>query len=332
MQKLNATDKKMRELRHDAPNFGAMNHLATDFAVQYARALNWVHYNVDEAELKQELCQCLQDRKADALVPYVADLDGVTFSTLGKIAYCLNRGADLAPTSVMRIRNALEKVRDAQAPVTQVEQPDFEHQEQTAAGRVNEIYKACYSRIDNIKARMLAGKTTLDNIQDEVRAVLDAHGAKAQVRKRLVEHYTQNLQEALTDKQIKTWVKPLEEIVRTLGGDVKEVKQKVRKEVAKTKATPKQKAVTKKGKVSKNTKAVKTTKVSKKADTKTIIIKPKRDTGVPTIASQVRDLIRANKKSTDEKGMVEIVITQLGLTRERGRSVVKAFWTKVEVA
>jgi hypothetical protein len=40
----------------------------------------------------------------------------------------------------------------------------------------------------------------------------------------------------------------------------------------------------------------------------------------------VRDLIRANKNSTDELGMVEIVVRELGLTSQRGKSVVKAFW------
>lgn len=328
MQKLNATDRKVRELRGDAPNFGALNHLASDFSVQYVKALNWVHYNVDEAELKVELTQCVQDRKAEHLVPFIQDLDGVTFSTLGKIAYCVNRGADLAPTSIMRIRNALERVRDAQAPTTQTEVAEgLEEQAQTAAGRVNEIYKACYSRLDNIKARFLNGKITLEQIQDETRAVLDAQGAKAQVRKRLVEHYTQNLQEALADKLLKTWVKPLQEIVRTLGGDVKEVKQKVQKVVAKEKTRAVKSAKVKPIKATKQ----KNAKPARKAkDTKTIMIKPKRETGAPTTASQVRDLIRVHKASMDEKGMVELVITKLGLSKERGRSVVKAFWNKVE--
>lgn len=331
MAKMTKTDMMVRELRGDEPNFGALSHVATDFSIQYVKALNWVHYNVDESELKEELVRCLQERKAEALVPYITDLDGVTFSTLGKISYCLNRGADLAPKSILRIRNALEKVRDAQVQDTQAVESGWEHQEQTAAGRVNEIYKACYSRIDNIKARVLVGKTTLDDIQDQVRAVLDAQGAKAQVRKRLVEHYTQNLQEALADKALKTWVKPLQVIVSTLGGDVKVIKEKAKKVAAKEKViTTKAKVKVVKAKKGTKVKAPKANKV--KSDTKVIQIKPKRVEGAPTVASQVRDLIRVNKNNTDEKSMVEIVIRELGLTKERGRSVVKAFWNKVEVS
>lgn len=334
MQKMTATDRKVRELRGDAPNFGALNHMAQEFSIQYVKALNWVHYNVDEAELKAELVKCLQDRKADQLVPYVTDLDGVTFSTLGKIAYCINRGAELAPQSVLRIRNTLERVRDAQTPVTAVTTAsDMLEQDQTAAGRVNEIYKACYSRLDNLKARVLAGKCELADIKDQVRAILDAQGAKAQVRKRLVEHYAQNLNEALADKTIKSWVKPLQEILEALGGDVQAVKQKAKKVAAKAKAVTKVKAKVVKEKVVKANKdaKAKAPKAPKaKVDTKVIMIKPKRVEGAPTVASQVRDLIRVNKRNTDEKGMVEIVIKQLGLSKERGRSVVKAFWNKVE--
>ena len=334
MQKMNATDRKVRELRGDAPNFGAMNHVSTDFSIQYVTALNWVHYNVDESELKEELVKCLQDRKAEHLVPYVADLDGVTFSTLGKIAYCLNRGAELAPKSLLRIRNALERVRDAQAPAAAATVVDMEYQDQTAAGRVNEIYKACYSRVDNLKARVLAGKCQLADVKDQVRAILDAQGAKAQVRKRLVEHYTQNLNEALADKVLKTWVKPLQEILEALGGDVQAVKQKAKKVATKIKAVE-AKVKVKAAKVIKAEKPAKGAKVKPaKAvkETKVITIKPKAAQGAPTVASQVRDLIRVNKVSVDEKGMIELVCSKLGLSKERGRSVVKAFWNKVEVA
>ena len=336
MAKLNATDRKVRELRGDEPNFGALNHQAADFNIQYVKALNWVHYNVDESELKEELIQCLQARKADALVPYVGDLDGVTFSTLGKISYCVNRGAELAPKSMLRIRNALEQVRDAQAPVAaQAVLEGMEHQAQTAAGRVNEIYKACYSRLDNLKARVLAGKCELVDITDQVRSILDAQGARAQVRKRLVEHYTQSLNEALADKVLKTWVKPLQEILSALGGDVQAVKVKAKKAATKVKAAEAKAAPKKAVKAVKAVKPTKTAKPVKAAgvkQTKTITIKPPTAQGAPTVASQVRDLIRVNKLKVDEAGMIEIVINQLGLSKERGRSVVKAFWNKVEVA
>lgn len=335
MAKLNATDRKVRELRGDEPNFGALNHQAADFSIQYVKALNWVHYNVDDAELKEELVKCLQDRKAEQLVPYVADLDGVTFSTLGKIAYCVNRGAELAPKSLLRMRNALERARDAQTPVTVVASTDMQAQEQTAAGRVNEIYKACYSRVDNVKARFLNGKVELKDIKGEVEHILDAQGAKAQVRKRLMEHYTQTLNEALADKVLKSWVKPLQEILSALGGDVQAVKQKVKKVTAKAKAAE-AKAAPKKAvktiKAEKPAKGAKVKPVKAVKETKVITIKPKAAQGAPTVASQVRDLIRVNKASMDEKGMIELVCSKLGLSKERGRSVVKAFWNKVEVS
>jgi len=98
--------------------------------------------------------------------------------------------------------------------------------------------------------------------------------------------------------------------------------RKARMTKAMTKAMTRQVAL----KPVKVTNPVKVTKPAKGKATKTVTIKPKRDAAVPSVASQVRDLIRANKNSTDELGMVEIVVRELGLTSQRGKSVVKAFW------
>jgi len=328
MMKLTNTDKKVRELVGNEPNFAVLNHQASDFGIEYVKALNYVHYNVDETELKAELEKFLVSRKAEALVPYVGDLDGVQFSTLGKIAYCMNRGAELAPQSVLRIRNALEKVRDQEVAVVVKDTGIFEELEMTAAGKLNETYKNCYSRIDNVKARFLNGKIELTAVKGEVESVLEAQGAKAQVRKRLVQHYNQSLQEALKDKTIKNWVKPLQEIVSTLGGDVQEIKAKVKQVEAKAKIKPAAKDTAKAQTVKRLTKEV-VKKAAKSKGTKTVTIKPNKDQGQPTVASQVRELIRTNKKGTTEAGMIEIVIRELGLSKERSRSVVKAFWSKV---
>lgn len=326
MAKLSTTDVKVREIMNQPgePAFAQLDCTREGFTKAYMLALNWIHNTVEPDQLRVELETLLVNRKAAADVPYVADLDGVTQSTLGKIAYCVNRGAQLAPTSMLRIRKALDEVRGATTAET-LEVRDDMLQEQTAAGKVNEAYKACYSRIDNVKARFLNGKTELTAVKDEVRAVLAANGGdRVQVRKRLVEHYTQTLQEAMQDKVLKSWVAPLQEIVKTLGGDVKAVKVKVQKATTKV--------ATKKGKVTKTkTRATRTTKAIKikGTKTKTITMKPKREAGKPSTASQVRELIRAHKVKVDEQGMVEIVIRELGLSKARGRSVVKAFWNKV---
>lgn len=326
MAKLSTLDVKVREIMNEpgAPSFHQLDYTREGFTKAYMLALNWIHNTVEPDQLRVELETLLVNRKAEADVPYVADLDGVTQSTLGKIAYCVNRGAQLAPTSMLRIRKALDEVRGATTAET-LEVRDDMLQEQTAAGKVNEAYKACYSRIDNVKARFLNGKTELTAVKDEVRAVLAANGGdRAQVRKRLVEHYTQNLQEAMQDKVLKSWVAPLQEIVKTLGGDVKVVKVKVQKATAKV-ATKKGKATKAKTRATRTTKAIKT----KGTKTKTITMKPKRAEGKPTVASQVRELIKAHKAREDVSGMVQIVIRELGLSKERGRSVVKAFWNKV---
>jgi hypothetical protein len=146
-----------------------------------------------------------------------------------------------------------------------------------------------------------------------------------------VKHYEESLQDARADKLTRDWVKPLTVIVKTLGGDVKSnTETKGKKMTTNTeekapKAAPKkpaQKPAVKKATAVKKPAAVKATKP--KTD------KPAAE-GKPTIASQVRALIGVHKaKGVTAPAMVEIVIQELGLTKQRGKSVVKAFFEKVE--
>ena len=326
MAKVTKTDIMVRELMNagDTPNFGALNCMADNFKSDYMKALNWIHQAVAPDTLRGELETLLISRRSEADVPYVADLDGVQMQVLGKIAYCLNRGAELDPKSVLRIRTALATVREQAQAVPAVD-PDMI--KLTPQGRVNEIYKNCYSRLDNLRAMVEAGNLEIKDVYAEAQKIVEAQGGlKPQVRKRLVDHYTQSVQEALADKILKSWVKPLQEILRAVGGDVKTVTTEAKEKATKVVAKAAKAKATAKDKTAKPAKAKATAK------TKTVNIKPPRAAkvaDVPTVAHQVRELIQAHKSNTTEQGMVEIVIKELGLTKERGRSVVKAFWNKV---
>lgn len=343
MAKVTKTEIKVRELMNagSTPNFAALNFMADGFKGDYMKALNWIHQAVAPDTLRGELETLLLARRAEADVPFVADLDGVQMQVLGKIAYCLNRGAELDPKSVLRIRTALDAVREKTQAVAAV--VDELAVRATPQGRVNEIYKNCYSRLDNLRARVEAGTLDLKDVHAEAQQIVEAQGGnKPQIRKRLQDHYNQSVQEALADKTIKSWVKPLQEILRAVGGDVKAVKEKAKAVAVKaTKATKPVKAVKEKAVKPAKIKAAKAVKEkavkekavkpSKVAKTKTVTIRPSKAAGAPTVASQVRELIQKHKSSTTEQGMMEIVIKELGLSKERGRSVVKAFWSKVTV-
>ena len=345
MAKVTGVDRKLTEILNGAskPNFALLNCNSDNFQSDYGRALDWIHHSVEDDELVRELITYLQFSNRADDVALVKSLDGVQTKLLGSIAYCINRGAELAPKSLLRITNALQEARNKVVDAPAAE--GFEELPETANTRNIEAYKNCYSRLDNLRALVCNGKMDVKDVHDEAMKILEAHGGlKATIRRKLVDHYTQSVEEALEDKAIKTWVKPLQAILKAVGGVVKADKAKKTARVAKpvpavkadkpVKATKVAKTV--KGKAVKATKAVKPTKVAKNTKpakgkaTKTVTIKPKRDAGVPSVASQVRDLIRVNKNSTDELGMVEIVVRELGLTQQRGKSVVKAFWSKVE--
>lgn len=326
MAKLNATDHKMREIMNQGaePVWNLIHHEAHDFRMRYLKALNWIHNAVDPAQLRIELETLLRDRKAEADVGLVALLDGVALNTLGKIAYCVNRGAQLAPSSLLRVRVALDTVRGAHS---EQEAHDMLEQEFTPAGRVNQSYKACYSRLDNLRVQVCDGRVHMVDVQEQVHKILVAHGGdRAQVRKRLVEHYTQSVQEAQQDAMLKSWVKPLQHILRALGGDVKAVKVTAPKAIKVSKTVSK----TAKKVTTKPAKAQGKMTQPKKDSARVVNIKPPQDTGKLTVAEQVRQLIAQHKRGTDVQGMVSIVMRELALDKNRGRSVVKAFWDRVE--
>jgi hypothetical protein len=337
MAKATLTDRKVRQILNagSMPNFALLNHNTTSFESDYGRAMDWIHHSVEQEDLRGELETHLRNTNRVADVSLVKHINGVDIKLLGTISYCLNRGALLAPKSVLRITHALEEARGKEQDVAVA--ADFEDIAETAAGRTMEAYKSCYSRLDNLRVLVCKGKVELKAVHDETIKILEAHGGlKKAVRKQLVDHYTQSVDEAKQDKMIKDWVKPLQAILKAVNGNTKiaEPKKAAVKVDAVNKAAPNKAApkATKAPKVASKGKKVVASKPQKNntKGTRVVTIKPKRDAGVPSVASQVRDLIKANQNSTDAGGMVEIVVRELGLTVQRGKSVVKAFWDKVE--
>jgi DNA polymerase III gamma/tau subunit len=351
MAKATLTERKVNQILNSGsmPNFAQLDHNNANFQSDYGRALAWIHQSVEDEDLRGELETYLNTTHRGDDIALIKHLNGVDIKLLGTISYCINRGAELAPKSLLRITNTLDGARNKAE--TLVMAADFEELADTASSRNIEAYKNCYSRMDNLRALVCKGKVELNAVHDEVMKILEAHGGlKKTVRKQLVDHYTQSVQEALEDKTIRDWVKPLKAILKAVGGEVK-VAPKVTKSAAKPAKA--EKVVQEPKKAAKSTKKAVKGKASKKAAKSTkkavkgkapkaaakgkaangmpkVKVKVQRDASQQSTASRVRDLIKAHKKGTDSTGMVAIVVRELGLTLQRGKSVVKAFWDKVE--
>lgn len=301
MARLTLTDMKLRDMMNSrgAPDFSTLDYTAPDFDVRYGLALNWVHQAAEPEELVKESQAYLTNagRAQDALL--VKHVPFGVQQTMGKISYCLNRGAQLSPKSHTYIDNALKQSKP---------QAEMEAVVLTASGKLIEAYVDCYSRIDNLKTLFLKGKMDIKDFPTEIEKILEKHG-HPKVLARLQAHYADSLVEAQSDKLIQAWQKPLKAIVKALGS-------KAEQPVAPK--TPKMVKTSKLAKLAKKSKI----KMAKSAP-------PKEKAAGPSVASQVRDLIRAHKDKLDEAGMVELVIKTLGLNTARGKSVVKAFWGKV---
>lgn len=335
MAKATLTERKVNQILNSGsmPNFAQLDHNNANFQSDYGRALAWIHQSVEDEDLRGELETYLNTTHRGDDIALIKHLNGVDIKLLGTISYCINRGAELAPKSLLRITNTLDGARNKAE--TLVMAADFEELADTASSRNIEAYKNCYSRMDNLRALVCKGKVELNAVHDEVMKILEAHGGlKKTVRKQLVDHYTQSVQEALEDKTIRDWVKPLKAILKAVGGEVK-----VAPKVTKSAANPAkaEKVVQEPKKAAKSTKKAVKGKAPKAAakgkaanGMPKVKVKVQRDASQQSTASRVRDLIKAHKKGTDSTGMVAIVVRELGLTLQRGKSVVKAFWDKVE--
>jgi len=307
MARLTRTDAKLQEILHSksTPDFSTLDYTAPDFDVRYGLALNWVHQAVEPEELIREAQAYLTQAGRAQDAGLVKNVPFGVQQTMGKIAYCLNRGAQLSPRSHTYIDNGLGQAKQVGT------DSGMDQLALTASGRLIEAYVACYARIDNLKTLVLKGKMTLRELPQEVEKIVAKYGAP-KVLSRLQEHYADALAEAQSDKLIRDWEKPLKAIVRALSSSPAPNQQS--KETLATKAKPRKSNPV---------------KVKGKKTISNVTPKPSKASSGLSVASQVRELIRENKGKVNETEMVGIVIQKLGLNNARGKSVVKAFWGKV---
>ena len=187
----------------------ALDYTKSTFDVDYTKAMNFIHYEIDASQLKSELVQYAETiGLANIALAIPANLIGVE----GKIAYCINRGAKLSKKSIDRIQTMLNKQNMV------VEQKiEWETIPDTALGKNIQAYVSCYAFLDNAKARVLAGKLDVRQLAVETRKIVSNYAnGKSVVVSMLVDHYTQRVVEARQDPYIKDWVKPLSVISDTL--------------------------------------------------------------------------------------------------------------------
>lgn len=187
-----------------------LDHESDGFRSSYVQVLNWIHQTAEASTLREELisyAERLGMREVAELIP--ANRIGVE----GKIAFCLNRGAKLPPTSADRIMSLLEEYRDRA--------PDgkswFEDLPETPQWRAARAYVNCYSRLDNAKTLVLKGKMDQRELSGETRKIVNTFAqGKTAIIKQLVDHYRDSYLEARQDESIRDWAKPLATIVEAL--------------------------------------------------------------------------------------------------------------------
>lgn len=330
MAKITATESKLRRIinKGSEPHFAGLNHNAAGFAAMYGDALNWIHHMVEPNSLRGEVERFLRDANRADEIERLDSVSQPILHTMGKIAYCINRGAELSERSYAYINRALNNPQITVLAPTPVTEEMFDSLPNTASARVIEDYKNCYSRLDNLRARVTAGKVDLKDVADEVNKVMDAHGGRPGVRRRVVEHFKDSLLEAQEDKAIREWVKPLRAILKALDKDAVIKTAPVKKPAKSADKPAAKKAVPANTKTAKKAAPAKT-KTAKKAAPVKKAAPAKRD-GKPSFASQVRELIQDGRaKDMSQSDVIELAVSKLGMSRSSARNCVVFNWERV---
>tara|TARA_R110000868_G_scaffold9620_4_gene47543 strand:- start:9149 stop:10198 length:1050 start_codon:yes stop_codon:yes gene_type:complete len=191
-----------------------LNYQDPQFAALYPQCLSWVNTECDARQLKAELVQYAAGRGQQAQAEALGANQAIL---VGKIAYCLNRGAQLAPSSRERIRAALDAVAVEPQYAEVTESVSWEPIVLTAQGKKTIAITDCTALLDNLRARFCANRCDIKTLGDEVRKVVHAHGDnKPAVVRELVRWYQERVQDASSTPACRKWVKPLQIIANTL--------------------------------------------------------------------------------------------------------------------
>ena len=190
----------------------ALDHEQPEFNTLYGRAINWIHYEVDRSTLVRELVDYALNHGASDNADKISAAD---LSNVGAIAYCLNRGARLKPSSKDKLDAWLQNLETGTKQETAV---NWDYLVLTAAGKNTVAYVNAYSQIDNLKTRFLAGKVDIRELPVQVRKIVaDRTQNKSVITKQLLEHYRESLVESQGCAAIQSWQRPLKVIVDTIS-------------------------------------------------------------------------------------------------------------------
>lgn len=179
------------------------------YQTDLANILNWLGKMLDINELKDELVKYAKTINKEHAAK---SLTASKVMLIGKLAYCLNRGAKLEQRSIDKIINALENADAEDSNTDESDEPQM-----TARTRAIISYVQCYSHIDLTWWSYVKESKDVKTIGDEIRAIIRKNSnSKSAILTLLCDHYREILDDAKNEKSLKTWVKPLTAVVDTI--------------------------------------------------------------------------------------------------------------------
>lgn len=188
-----------------------LDYTKDNYHSEFADIINLITDNVDKSELYSEFI------KYSRTIDRIDDANKISKNAIvteGKLAYCINRGANLEPRSIKKIYDLLDKGSEIEQVSKEIEIDDIPV---TTYAKSIISYSLCFSLIDNIILKATKGKFVQKNIPDEVRLIVRKYSDnKDKIIKQLEKHYSDFLSDVTKDKTVSSWVKPVTIVTDTL--------------------------------------------------------------------------------------------------------------------
>lgn len=196
------------------PDFSAVGPEHDNHAAAWRDAMDWVRIEVDVASLREAFLAWARTNRDPDEMPHWMALPKWQYLTVGKIAYCMLRGATPTDATTAWLD---AKLSDMLGIATDGDGDDEPERQLSAGQRRNIEYVNIYSALEAYCSRY---RNSTDEIAEHAKRYLDRVRPNQQMLKRVYEHFRESLNDAMHDKEnphVAATIEPIVTVVNILA-------------------------------------------------------------------------------------------------------------------
>jgi hypothetical protein len=196
------------------PDFGAVGPEHDNHHRAWQDVMDWTRLEIDAAQLKQAFVEWAKVGRDPDEIAHWMGLPKWHFMTIGRMAYCMLRGATPPESTIEWLARKLQDMLVSTAPDAEEDEPE---RQLDAAQRRNIEYVNLYSNLESYLSRFPGDAAA---IEDNAKRFLARMRPNQQMLKRLYEHFKESLGDAMACKDnplVANTIEPIIAIVNVLA-------------------------------------------------------------------------------------------------------------------